>query len=96
MVAPRAIVVAGHLGSNVKRGTVPSMTGTTPLGSKGQVVIPARVRRALGWRAREKLSVEVEAALVRGYDRLERSRRDLVEALHESRERARARERRHR
>jgi AbrB family looped-hinge helix DNA binding protein len=32
---------------------------TTRLSSKGQVVIPARVRRALGWRPGEKLSVEV-------------------------------------
>jgi AbrB family looped-hinge helix DNA binding protein len=87
---------------------------TTRLSSKGQVVIPAHVRRALGWRPGEKLSVEVrpageralvlrgrssdevETTLARGYDWLERNGRDLVEAFHESRRRARARERRRR
>lgn len=91
------------------------MTVSTRLSSKGQVVIPARMRRALGWRPGEKLSVELgpngeravvlrgrssddmEALLARGYDWLERSRHhDMVEALHASRRRARARERRRR
>jgi len=90
------------------------MTGTTRLSSKGQVVIPARLRRALGWRPGEKLSVEVgpkgarvlvlrgqssdeaEAMLSRGYEWLERSRLDPVDALHDSRRRARVRERRRR
>jgi AbrB family looped-hinge helix DNA binding protein len=90
------------------------VTATTRLSSKGQVVIPARVRQALGWRPGEKLSVEigpageralvirgqtsneVEAALERGYDWLERNKHDLVNSLHESRRRARARERRRR
>lgn len=88
------------------------MATVTRLSSKGQVVIPARVRRALGWRPGEKLSLEVgpagaravvlrrqtsdevEAAISRGYDWLARNRRSLVEALHESRKLARARERR--
>jgi len=100
--------------TNVRHGILPFMTATTHLSSRGQVVIPARVRRALGWRPGEKLSVEVgpagaralvlrgrssdemEAALARGYDWFERSRRDLVEALHATRRRARARERRRR
>ena len=89
------------------------MTVTTRLSSKGQVVIPARVRHALGWRPGEKLSVEVpageraliirgqtpnevEAVLERGYEWLERNKHDLVSSLHESRRRARARERRRR
>ena len=90
------------------------MAASTRLSSKGQVVIPARVRRALGWRPGERLSVEIgpkgerglvlrarssddmEALLARGYDWLERGRRDMVEALHASRRRARARERRRR
>ena len=90
------------------------MTATTRLSSKGQVVIPVRVRRALGWRPGEELTVEVgpagartlvprgrtagevETMLSGGYDWLERSRRDLVEALHQSRRNARIRERRRR
>jgi AbrB family looped-hinge helix DNA binding protein len=90
------------------------MTATTRLSSKGQVVIPARLRRALGWRPGERLTVEVapgkvrtlvlrgrtadevEGMLSRGYDWFARSRRDLVAALHESRRRARAQERRRR
>ena len=90
------------------------MAVTTRLSSKGQVVIPAAVRRELGWRPGETLSVEVgpagaralvlrgrsadeiETTLSQGYDWLERGRRDLVEALNESRRRARARERRRR
>jgi AbrB family looped-hinge helix DNA binding protein len=90
------------------------MPTTTRLSSRGQVVIPVRVRRALGWRPGEELTVEVgpagartlvlrgrnagelEAALSRGYDWFERSRRDLVKALHESRRNARIRERRRR
>lgn len=90
------------------------MTTTTRLSSKGQVVIPARVRRALRWRPGEQLTVEVgpagkralvlrgrtsdevEVMLSRGYEWLERSRRDLVAALHASRRSARARERRRR
>jgi AbrB family looped-hinge helix DNA binding protein len=90
------------------------VTVTTRLSSKGQVVIPAPVRRALGWRPGEYLTVEigagrervltlrartsdeVEAALSRGYAWFEQTGRDLVEELHESRRRARARERRRR
>lgn len=77
-------------------------------------MIPARVRRALGWRAGETLTVEVgpageralmlrgrtsdeaEAMLARGYAWFERNGPDLVEALHESRRKGRARERRRR
>ena len=91
-----------------------SMTATTRLSSKGQVVIPARLRRALGWRPGEQLTVEVpaagartlvlsrrasdeaDAAVARGYAWFAQGRRDLVAALHESRRRARARERRRR
>ena len=90
------------------------MSATTRLSSKGQVVIPVRVRRALGWRPGEELTVEVgpagartlvlrgrtagevETMLSRGYDWLERSKRDLVKALHQSRRNARIRERRRR
>jgi len=87
---------------------------TTRLSSKGQVVIPARVRRALGWRPGQPLSIEMapdgaralvlrghgadesEAVLARGYEWLERTGVDLVDALHAARQRARARERRRR
>jgi len=90
------------------------MDVTTRLSSKGQVVIPAGIRRALGWQPGETLSVEIgpdgqralvlrgrgteetEAVLARGYDWLERSRHDPVDALHASRRRARLRERRRR
>jgi len=88
-------------------------SATTRLSSKGQVVIPARLRDALGLRAGEELTVEVilpEQALVlrrrgsseveqlvaRGYRWFDEEDVDLVEALHESRRRARARERRRR
>ena len=98
----------------VRRDILLDVIPTTRLSSKGQVVIPAGVRRALGWQPGERLSVEVgpagdralvlrrrapddaEPALARGYDWLERSKLDLVETLHESRRRARARERRRR
>ena len=86
----------------------------TRLSSKGQLVIPARLRRALGLRSGEELTVEIgspgERALIvrrrglaegeqlvaRGYDWLEKKGTNLVEALHESRRRSRAREYRRR
>jgi AbrB family looped-hinge helix DNA binding protein len=85
---------------------------TTRLSSKGQVVIPARLRRALGLRPGEELAVEmappgeralvlrrrgaaeVEHLLARGYEWFQEKGTDLVEALHESRHRARTQEHR--
>jgi AbrB family looped-hinge helix DNA binding protein len=88
------------------------MTTMTLLSPRGQVVIPAGVRRALGWRSGDRLAVEVSSAstgivtlsrparegadalLARGYAWFAQDRGDLVAALHESRRRARAQERR--
>lgn len=86
----------------------------TRLSSKGQVVIPASIRRRLNLAAGDELRVEiastadrtivlraanrrdVESALRRGYAWIEERGEDLVTALHETRRRARERERRRR
>ena len=90
------------------------MAATSRLSSKGQIVIPAAVRRRLKLVAGEELIVEVgsvsartvvlrgrsapevEAALRKGYAWLERTGDDPIAALHEAREKARAREHRRR
>lgn len=90
------------------------MAAATRVSSKGQIVIPASIRRRLKLVAGEELLVEVasvsartivlrgrsahevEAALRKGYAWLERSGDDPIAALHEAREKARARERRRR
>jgi AbrB family looped-hinge helix DNA binding protein len=82
----------------------------TRLSSRGQVVIPAGIRRRLRLAVGEPLVVETGAPgervvilrgqsrdeirdrLARGYAWFERTGRDLVEELHESRRRARRRE----
>jgi AbrB family looped-hinge helix DNA binding protein len=86
----------------------------TRLSSRGQVVIPAAIRRRLRLTAGEPLLVEtgppgerviilrgqsrdeIRERLVRGYAWFDRTGRDLVEELHESRRQARKRERDHR
>jgi len=83
----------------------------TRLSSRGQVVIPAAIRRRLRLTAGEPLLVEtgppgerviilrgqsrdeIRERLVRGYAWFDRTGRDLVEELHESRRQARKRER---
>jgi AbrB family looped-hinge helix DNA binding protein len=83
----------------------------TRLSSRGQVVIPAAIRRRLRLTTGEPLLVEtgppgqrviilrgqsrdeVRERLTRAYSWFERTGRDLVEELHESRRRARTRER---
>ena len=83
----------------------------TRLSSRGQVVIPAAIRRRLRLTTGEALLVktgppgesviilrgqsrdEVRERLTRAYSWFERTGRDLVEELHESRRRARKRER---
>ena len=88
-----------------------AMSGdVTRLSSRGQVVIPAAIRRRLGLAAGEPLLVEtgppgerviilrgqsrdeVRARLTRAYSWFERTGRDLVEELHESRRQARRHE----
>jgi AbrB family looped-hinge helix DNA binding protein len=82
----------------------------TKLSSRGQVVIPAAIRRRLRLTAGEPLLVEsgppgerviilrgqsrdeIRERLADGYAWFERTGRDLVEELHESRRRARKRE----
>jgi len=86
-------------------------SGVTRLSSRGQVVIPAAIRRRLRLTAGEPLLVEtgppgerviilrgqsrdeIRERLVRGYAWFDRTGRDLVEELHESRRQARKRER---
>jgi AbrB family looped-hinge helix DNA binding protein len=86
----------------------------TRLSSRGQVVIPAAIRRRLRLNTGELLLVEtgppgerviilrgqsrdeIRERLVRGYGWFDRTGRDLVEELHESRRQARKRERDHR
>jgi AbrB family looped-hinge helix DNA binding protein len=86
-------------------------TAMTRLSSRGQVVIPAAIRRRLRLAAGEPLLVETgppgeRVIILRGqgrdearerlahaYSWFERTGRDLVEELHESRRQARARER---
>jgi AbrB family looped-hinge helix DNA binding protein len=83
----------------------------TRLSSRGQVVIPAAIRRRLRLTTGEPLLVEagppgermiilrgqsrdeIRQRLVRGYAWFDRTGRDLVEELHESRRQARTRER---
>ena len=83
----------------------------TRLSSRGQVVIPAAIRRRLRLTTGEPLLVEagppgerviilrgqsrdeIRQRLVRGYAWFDRTGRDLVEELHESRRQARKRER---
>jgi AbrB family looped-hinge helix DNA binding protein len=83
----------------------------TRLSSRGQVVIPAAIRRRLRLTAGEPLLVETgppgeRVVILRGQSRdevrervaracswFERTGRDLVEELHESRRQARKRER---
>jgi len=87
---------------------------TTRLSSKGQVVIPAWVRRQLRLSSGEELRVEIAAGgeravilrgstlreierrLEKGYEWIERTGTNLVEALHEARRKARLKERRRR
>ncbi len=82
----------------------------TRLSSRGQVVIPAAIRRRLRLATGEPLLVEtgppgervvilrgqsrdeVRERLARAYSWFERTGRDLVEELHESRRQARGRE----
>jgi AbrB family looped-hinge helix DNA binding protein len=90
------------------------MAATSRLSSKGQIVIPASVRKRLELVPGDELIVEVasvsartlvlrgrsarevETALRKGYAWLERTGDDPIAALHEAREKARARERRRR
>jgi AbrB family looped-hinge helix DNA binding protein len=83
----------------------------TRLSSRGQVVIPAAIRRRLRLTTGEPLLVEagppgerviilrgqsrdeIRQRLARGYAWFDRTGRDLVEELHESRRQARKRER---
>jgi AbrB family looped-hinge helix DNA binding protein len=83
----------------------------TRLSSRGQVVIPAAIRRRLRLTTGEALLVEtgppgerviilrgqsrdeVRDRMTRAYSWFEQTGRDLVEELHESRRRARKRER---
>ena len=85
--------------------------GVTRLSSRGQVVIPAAIRRRLRLATGETLLVEtgppgervvvlrgqsrdeIRDRLVRAYAWFEKTGRDLVEELHESRRRARKHER---
>jgi len=82
----------------------------TRLSSRGQVVIPAAIRRRLRLTTGEPLLVEagppgerviilrgqsrdeIRERLARGYSWFDRTGRDLVEELHESRRQARKRE----
>ena len=85
-------------------------SAVTRLSSRGQVVIPAAIRRRLRLATGEALLVEtgppgervvvlrgqcdeIRDRLVRGYAWFEKTGRDLVEELHESRRQARKRER---
>jgi AbrB family looped-hinge helix DNA binding protein len=86
-------------------------SAVTRLSSRGQVVIPAAIRRRLRLTAGEELLVEtgppgervvvlrgqsrdeIRERLASGYAWFEKTGRDLVEELHESRRRARKRER---
>lgn len=86
-------------------------SAVTRLSSRGQVVIPAAIRRRLGLTTGEPLlvetgppgermiilrgqsRVEVQERLAQAYSWFERTGRDLVEELHESRRQARKRER---
>jgi len=86
-------------------------TVTTRLSSRGQVVIPATIRRQLKLTVGEELQVEVagpgaraiilrkgtkremEERIARAYSWFQKTGRDLVEELHESRRKARTRER---
>jgi AbrB family looped-hinge helix DNA binding protein len=54
---------------------------TTRLSSKGQVVIPARVRRALGWKPGERLTVQVAPGGARALTLSGRTATDLEPAL---------------
>jgi AbrB family looped-hinge helix DNA binding protein len=83
---------------------------TLRISSRGQIVIPAWIRRKLSLSAGDELKVEVgtagertivlrghkksdiEELLARGYEWLERAGKNLVEELHEAREKERARE----
>jgi len=99
----------------VRHRILPSVRAArTRVSSKGQIVIPAWVRRSLDLQPGDTLSVEIspagdraitlrsegtrdiDRALRRGYRWLETRGPDLVEALHDARRTARARERRRR
>ncbi len=87
---------------------------TTRLSSKGQVVIPASVREALGLAVGEVLTVElgppgqrtivlrgatmreIDERIEQGYEWLEQTGDDPLEAFHEARRQARLREKEHR